>query len=147
MAKALRLLFICTANSCRSQMAEGFARHYGQGLVEPYSAGIEPTTVHPLVVEVMAEPGIDISAQRAKGLSDVPQDVDLVVTVCDRVAETCPLFPGAKRILHWSLPDPAAVEGTPEEVRQAFRGVRKEIEQWAQRLLEEIAADQALTSP
>jgi arsenate reductase len=128
MAGPTRVLFLCTANSCRSQMAEAFARHHGEGVIEPYSAGTHPTVLHPLTVEVMRERGIDVSAQHAKGTAEVPADIGLVVTVCDQAAEECPLFPGSPRILHWSLPDPAKAIGTPEEVRAAFRSVRDDIE-------------------
>ena len=136
----VRVLFLCTANSCRSQMAEGFARHHGHGVIEAYSAGTQPTALHPLTVEVMQERGVDVSGQRAKRLSDVPEQVDLVVTVCDQAAESCPFIPGAKRLLHWSLPDPARATGTPEEVKTAFRRVRDEIEARVRSLVEETKA-------
>ena len=123
-----KVLFLCTANSCRSQMAEGFARHHGAGVIDPYSAGTHPTRIHPITVEVMAERGIDISGHRSKGIADVPQDVEVVVTVCDQAAEQCPLFAGAHTTLHWSLPDPVKATGTPDEVRAVFRAVRDDIE-------------------
>ena len=138
----VRVLFLCTANSCRSQMAEGFARQYGSGIVEPYSAGAHPTSLHPLAVEVMREVGIDISRHYSKGLDDVPQDVDLVVTVCDQAAEACPVFPGAARTIHWSVPDPVQARGTPDEIRAAFRRAREEIETRVRTLLDDLAAEQ-----
>lgn len=141
MPNPVRVLFLCAANSCRSQMAEGFARHWGHGVIEAYSAGTQPTVLHPLTVEVMRERGVDVARQRAKGLSEVPEQYDLVVTVCDQAAESCPVLPGAGgRLLHWSLPDPAQATGTPEEVKAAFRRVRDEIEARVRSLVEEIEA-------
>jgi len=139
----MKVLFLCTSNACRSQMAEGFARHWGHGVIEAYSAGTQPTVLHPLTVEVMRERSVDVSGQHAKGLGEVPEQFDLVVTVCDpaeRGAESCPVFPGAGRLLHWSLPDPARATGTPEEVKAAFRRVRDEIEARVRSLVEEIEA-------
>ncbi len=127
MDERVRVLFLCTGNSARSQMAEGFARHYGKGLLAVYSAGTQPTALHPLTVEVMREVGVDVSGHYAKGLGDVPSEVDLVVTVCDQAAQACPMFTGAPETIHWSLPDPAAVEGSLEARREAFRRVRDDI--------------------
>jgi len=138
MVGPVKVLFLCTANSCRSQMAEGFARHYGGDVIEPYSAGVQPTHLHPLTVDVMREKGVDISGQRAKGLGEVPTEVDLVVTVCDEAAEACPVFSGAPRTLHWSLPDPAQAKGDPDEVRAAFCKVRDKIEARVRLLIEEL---------
>jgi arsenate reductase (thioredoxin) len=123
-----RILFLCTGNSARSQMAEGLARALGGGRVEVWSAGIAPKGVHPLAVRAMAERGIDISGQSSKDLSAVPRDPDVVITLCDNAADRCPAFPGRVRRIHWSLPDPAAVSGTEEEKLRAFRESRAEIE-------------------
>lgn len=134
----MRVLFLCTGNSCRSQMAEGFARQILNGW-EIWSAGTHPAErVHPLAVEVMKEKGIDISVQYPKLVADVPRPVDFVVTLCGEAAEECPAFPGAKRTEHWGLPDPAKATGTPEQVLQVFRKVRDEIEQRIQRLSEDV---------
>jgi arsenate reductase len=121
MVRRPRLLFLCTGNSCRSQMAEGFARALFGDAAEVSSAGTEPADrVHPLAVEVMAERGVDLSSARTKGLDDLPDlKFDLVVTVCNRAREACPLLPGA-RMLHWDIPDPAAFRGTPGEWRAFF---------------------------
>jgi arsenate reductase len=127
-AKPKKVLFLCTGNSCRSQMAEGFARHCGGDFLTIFSAGTHPTALHPLAVEVMREVGLDISGQFAKGLEHVPREIDLAVTVCDQAAETCPIFPGAET-RHWSLPDPAAATGEPAEVLREFRAVRDRIRQ------------------
>lgn len=131
----MRILFLCTGNSARSQMAEGFARHLGPPGLEVWSAGVEPRGLHPLAVQVMGERGIDVSGQRSKGLESVPRDVDLVVTLCGDAADRCPAFPGATQRQHWELPDPAAVSGSDESILGAFRGVRDDIEARVRRLL------------
>jgi arsenate reductase (thioredoxin) len=131
----MKLLFLCTGNSCRSQMAEGLARHYGGEWLEVYSAGTNPTALHPLTVEVMREIGIDITGQYAKGLEHVPAEVDLVVTVCNQAAEACPLFLGAPAVQHWSLPDPAAATGNLEEITAGFRKVRDDLRKRVRALL------------
>jgi arsenate reductase (thioredoxin) len=123
-----RILFLCTGNSARSQMAEGLARALGGDGVQVWSAGIEPKGVHPLAVRVMAERGIDISKQSSKDLSAVPADPDVVITLCDNAADRCPAFPGRVQRVHWSLPDPAAVTGADDGRMAAFRAVRSEIE-------------------
>lgn len=134
-----RVLFLCTGNSCRSQIAEGFARHLGGGRVEPYSAGVAPGTLDPRAVEVMAEVGIDISCHDAKHLSTL-LDVafDLVVTVCDHAAETCPIFPGTTEVLHRGFEDPprlAASATSEEEALHHYRRVRDEIRVMVEELL------------
>jgi len=123
--KRLKVLFLCTQNSCRSQMAEGWARHLKKGVLEPFSAGTAPAAVHPLAVRVMAEASVDISGQRAKHVEELRDiEFDLVVTLCDSARESCPVPPRAKRVLHRSFPDPAKAEGSEEEVLDAFRRVR-----------------------
>ncbi len=120
-----RTLFLCTHNSARSQMAEGLLRHLSGDRFEAYSAGTEATKVRPEAISVMAELGIDISGQESKTLNRyLKETFDYVVTVCDEANEACPFFPGAKRRLHWSLPDPSAVDSTEEERLTAFRSVR-----------------------
>ena len=123
-----RILFLCTGNSARSQMAEGLARALGGDRVQAWSAGIAPKGVHPLAVRAMAERGIDISGQSSKDLSAVPRDPDVVITLCDNAADRCPAFPGRVERVHWSLPDPAAAPGTEEQRLAAFRQTRSEIE-------------------
>ena len=122
-------------------MAEGFARHHGCGVIEPYSAGVAPTKLHPLGIEIMQERGVDISGQWAKGVTDVPERVDLVVTVCDQARETCPIFSGAPRSIHWSLPDPVQTQGSPTQIKEVFRQVRDEIEARVLSLIKELAVD------
>ena len=121
----IRVLFVCTHNSARSQMAEGFLRRLGGSAFEAVSAGTEPGELHPLAVAVMAEEGIDISGQRAKSVDDfVQQQFDYVITVCDDANESCPVFPNARHRLHWSFPDPSAAGGSREERLAVFRTVR-----------------------
>ena len=122
-----RVLFLCTHNSARSQMAEGLLRHLSQGQVAAFSAGTEPGQVHPLAIEAMAERAIDISSQRSKHLSQyLGQKFDYIVTVCDLARESCPIFPGDPEQIHWSFPDPSAVSGL-EARRRAFRQVAAEL--------------------
>lgn len=126
--KPERVLFLCTHNSARSQMAEGLLRSLGGERFEAHSAGTEATAVRPLAVKAMAELGIDISAQRSKTLDPyVEQRFDAVITVCDEANEACPVFPNAERRLHWSLPDPSQASGTEEERLAVFRSVRDEL--------------------
>ena len=128
----MRVLFLCTHNSSRSQMAEGLLRARGGTRYQVFSAGTHPRAVHPLAIKAMAELGIDISEEaghRAKGIddfADVPP-MDLVVTVCDEAAEECPYFPRARRQEHWGFPDPSAATGSEEERLAVFRRVRDAI--------------------
>ena len=126
-----RVLFLCTHNSSRSQMAEGFLRVHGGERYAAFSAGTRPGGIHPLAIRAMAEVGIDISAaagHASKGLdSYLGQPFDLVVTVCDSAAEECPYFPGARRQEHWGFPDPSAVAGSEDERLAAFRQARDAI--------------------
>jgi arsenate reductase len=125
-----RVLFLCTHNSARSQMAEGLLRRLGGGRFEAFSAGTEATLVRPLAIRAMAELDIDISAQESKSLDRyLTQPFDAVITVCDQAAEACPVFPGAKRRLHWSFPDPSKATGTEEQQLAVYRAVRDDI--WA----------------
>ena len=122
----MKLLFLCVANSSRSQMAEGLARARFGDHVRVQSAGSRPTTVNPLAIEVMHEIGIDISGQTSKSVDTIePASVDLVITLC--AEEVCPAFLGLHRKLHWGLPDPAAQTGSEADRLRAFRRVRDEI--------------------
>jgi protein-tyrosine-phosphatase len=117
----IRVLFLCTHNSARSQIAEGFLRQLGKGRIEVSSAGSQPSHLHPFAVRAMATLGIDISQQHSQHV-DVFRDhtFDYVVTVCDKMREACPSFPGDGEVIHWSIPDPLDVEGTDEEHYAAF---------------------------
>jgi arsenate reductase len=128
------LLFLCVANSARSQMAEGIARSLAGRRLAVYSAGSHPGGVNPLAIQVMDEIGIDISGHRAKGMDGVPlKRIGTVVTVCDE--EVCPILPRAVERIHWPLPDPAAARGRREEKLRAFRRVRTELHLRIGRLL------------
>lgn len=123
-----KVLFLCTGNSARSQMAEGYLHHAAAGRFEAMSAGVEPKGLNPLAIEVMREIGIDISRQTSKDVVTLlGQHIPYVVTVCDNAKERCPILPGAGKFLHWSFADPAAVEGTRDERLAAFRRVRDQI--------------------
>jgi arsenate reductase len=123
-----RALFLCTHNSARSQMAEGLLRHLAGDRFEAYSAGTEATHVRPLAVAAMAELMIDIAGQESKTLDRyLGEPFDAVITVCDQAAEACPVFPGAKRRLHWSFPDPSKATGSQERQLAVYRQVRDDI--------------------
>jgi len=125
-----RVLFLCTHNSARSQMAEGLLRAMAGDRFEVLSAGTEKTRVHPLAVEAMREAGIDISGHTSKTIRELDSGpFDVVITVCDRANESCPLFPGGTQRLHWSFDDPSPATGTAEQRLQAFRDVREGIRQ------------------
>ena len=129
-----RLLFLCTGNSCRSQMAEGWARHLRGDAFEARSAGLEARGLDPRAVAVMAEAGVDISGQRSQRLDEIEAlDFDLVVTVCDHAAESCPLFPGSARVVHRGFDDPprlAAAAAGEQEALGHYRRVRDEIREY-----------------
>ena len=123
-----KVLFLCTGNSARSQIAEGYLRHVAGDRFEPLSAGIEPKGLNPLAVQAMHEIGIDISSHTSKDVvSLLGQHVPYVVTVCDNARERCPIFPGTWEFLHWSFEDPAAAVGSDEERLAVFRRVRDEL--------------------
>jgi arsenate reductase len=123
-----KVLFLCTGNSARSQIAEGYLRHVAGERFEALSAGIDPKGLNPLAVEAMREVGIDISSQESKDVVTLlGQHVPYVVTVCDNAKERCPIFPGTWEFLHWSFEDPAEAVGSHEERLAVFRRVRDEI--------------------
>lgn len=137
--KRKRVMFLCTGNSCRSQMAEGFARHLGGERWEVYSAGLEPAGLNPRAVEVMKEVGIDISGQSSKCIDpELLRSADLVVTLCGDARDRCPVTPPHIRRLHRDLPDPARAEGTEEEIMAVFRRVRDGIRELVGQLLKEV---------
>jgi arsenate reductase len=125
MTEKAKVLFLCTHNSARSQMAEGLLRHLAGDRFEAHSAGTEATYIRPLAIRAMDEIGVDISGQESKTLERyLGKPFDYVITVCDDANEACPFFPGATNRLHWSLPDPSAAKGTEEERLEVFRSVR-----------------------
>jgi protein-tyrosine-phosphatase len=124
----LRVLFLCTHNSARSQMAEGLLRKLGGDRVEVFSAGSEPADIHPLAIKVMASAGIDLRQSSAKHLNEfLGQDFDYIITVCDRVREVCPVFPGDPEQIHWSFPDPAAIEGDLQVQERGFQDTANQL--------------------
>jgi len=134
----LKILFLCTGNSCRSQMAEGFARALKSDLIDAHSAGVEPHGMNERAIKVMAEAGVDISGHRSKDVDEL-KDVafDYVVTVCDHASETCPLFPGRTKVVHVGFDDPprlARDAKTEDEALRHYRRVRDEIKSFVQRL-------------
>jgi arsenate reductase len=140
MSGKIKILFLCTGNSCRSQMAEAFLRKYAGQSFEVYSAGLEPKSIHPLTVKVMDEIGVDISSQTAKSVKVYLGKVlfQYLITVCDEAEKNCPtVWPGVNVRLHWSFEDPAAATGSEEEQLAVFRKVRDQIEAKIKTWLEE----------
>lgn len=133
-----RVLFLCTGNSARSQMAEGFLRHLAADRFEVASAGVDPTVVNPLAIRAMAEMGIDISRHSSKAATSfLGQQFSDVITVCDNANKHCPIFPGSVNRIHWPLDDPAAATGSEADRLAVFRRVRDEI---AERVAAFVAA-------
>ena len=126
-----KVLFICTHNSARSQMAEGLLRSLAGDRYDVFSAGTEPGRVHPYAVRVMAEIGMDISLHRSKNVDEFAGHLmDMVITVCDHAKETCPIFPGGAQKIHQSFEDPSALSGSEEAILAGFRRIRDEIKGW-----------------
>lgn len=138
--KKIKVLFLCTGNACRSQMAEAWLRHLGGEAFEVFSAGLEPHGVNPDTITVMEELGIDMSAHRSKHLNEFIReaDFDYLITVCGNADERCPFFPGMGTRLHWPFEDPAAFEGSEPEKLAAFRDVRDQIRAKIQSWLDEM---------
>jgi len=134
----LKVLFLCTGNSCRSQMAEGWAHYLKSEVIEPYSAGVEIHGMNPNAVKVMAEAGVDITGQRSKHVNELLEvPFDYVVTVCDHASETCPVFPGRVKRIHVGFDDPpklAKTAATEEEVLSHYRRVRDDIRRFVEKL-------------
>jgi arsenate reductase len=127
-APPIRVLFVCTHNSARSQIAEALLERVGAGAFDASSAGTEVTTVNPFAVRVLADVGIDWSHARSTSIADVlDQSFDYVITVCDSARDACPVVPGGRQTLHWSLEDPSAVEGPDERKLAAFERTRDEV--------------------
>ena len=137
-----RVLFVCTGNRARSQMAEGLLRRLAGDRFEVHSAGTEPKGIAPLTIEVMREIGIDASGQRSKSVDEFAgQEFDYVITVCDTARQVCPAFPGKGKRLHWSVEDPAEAEGSEDERMPAFRAARDELQRRILALLPSLDAD------
>jgi len=135
-----RVLFICTRNSARSQMAEALSRYYASDAFEAHSAGLEPKGIHPLTYRVMEEIGLDLSNQRSKSVSEYLGKVHFgyVITVCSDAEQRCPMFPGVSQRLHWGVEDPAAFAGSEEAKLVKFRQVRDELDRRIRAWLEEL---------
>lgn len=134
----MRVLVLCTANSARSQMAEGWLRHIAPD-IEVHSAGAKPASVHPLAIKAMQQRGLDISNQRSKHMQEFfGTSFDYVLTVCDNAAENCPIFPGKAVRIHHGFTDPAAQTGNSDEQLAAFMQVRDELESWLQAWVQTI---------
>ena len=123
-----RVMFLCTANSCRSQMAEGLAKELGKGLIEVHSAGLFAASVHPKAIAVMREIGVDISRQSSKAINEnLLMEMDAVITLCGNAEEACPFVPARIRRLHWPVKDPVGTTGSEEDIMREFRRARDEI--------------------
>lgn len=132
----LKVLVLCTGNSCRSQMAEGYLRYFGKDNLEVYSAGIETHGVNPRAIQVMREDGIDISKHTSNHVDEYADiKLDWVITVCDNAKENCPYFPGNVKRLHHNFPDPAKATGSEEQILKSFRQTRDLIKDYAQELV------------
>lgn len=146
MTKKPKVLFLCIENRARSQMAEAFLRAYAGDRFEVYSAGFEPSSIHPSVYEVMGEVGMDLKGQRSKGVAEFFNEVyfGILITVCAKAEERCPTFPGLGERHYWPVEDPVAIEGSEEEKLDAFRRARDEIKgriiDWLENRSDEEAA-------
>ncbi len=130
MGEQRKVLFLCTGNSCRSQMAEGFLKKLGKDSFKVVSAGTYPSQVHTLAIKVMKEKNIDISKQTSKNVNQfLNQHFDNVITLCDSARQSCPIFPGKYQHFHWDLEDPAAISGDEERKLKKFREIRDQIEE------------------
>ncbi|MET3113559.1 arsenate reductase [Pedobacter sp. CG_S7] len=133
-----KILVLCTGNSCRSQLAEGYLRYFAGNRAEIYSAGIETHGVNPRAIETMKEDGIDISAHTSNNINEyLDIDFDFVITVCDNAKESCPYFPTNAKKFHYNFPDPAKATGTEEEIKEQFRTVRKMIRAYSEKFIQE----------
>lgn len=144
--RRFHLLFLCTGNSCRSQMAEGWARQLGGEWADVQSAGIEAHGKNPRAIAVMKEAGVDISGQESTRLTpEMLEWADLLVTVCGHADEHCPVLPAGKRKVHWPLTDPAKAQGSEEEIMTVFRASRDDIRRRTEELLEQVRAERQLS--
>ena len=135
-----RILVLCTGNSCRSQIAEGYLKHFAKDRAEVYSAGVETHGVNPKAIATMKEDGIDISSHTSNNINEYKNiDFDFVITVCDNAKERCPFFPTNAKTFHYNFPDPAKAIGTEEEVKEQFRKVREMIKEYSREFVENLA--------
>ena len=135
----INIMFLCTGNSCRSQMAEGFAREFGKGLIAPHSAGLIAAGVNPRAIAVMKEAGIDISRQKSEEINeDLLRTMDIVITLCGNAEESCPYTPPEIKRIHWPIKDPVGTIGTEEEIMKEFRRARDEIRNRVEELIDTL---------
>lgn len=133
-----KILVLCTGNSCRSQIAEGYLRHFANGNAEVYSAGVETHGVNPKAIAIMQEDGIDISNHTSNNIDEYYDiDFDFVITVCDNAKERCPFFPTKAKKFHHNFSDPAKAKGTDEEINEQFREVRQQIKEYCEQFVAE----------
>lgn len=133
------ILVLCTGNSCRSQIADGYLRHFAGAKANVYSAGVETHGVNPRAIATMLEDGIDISRHTSNNILEYADiDFDYVITVCDNARERCPFFPGNARKFHHNFPDPAKASGTESEIKEAFRAVRQQIKEYCREFTEQV---------
>ncbi len=133
-----KILVLCTGNSCRSQIAEGYLRHFAGEKAEIYSAGVETHGVNPKAVATMKDDGIDISAHTSNNIDEYRKvDFDFVITVCDNAKERCPFFPTKAQKFHYNFPDPAKAIGTDEEIAEEFRKIRQQIKDYCENFVAE----------
>lgn len=133
-----KILVLCTGNSCRSQIAEGYLRHFANGNAEVYSAGVETHGVNPKAIAIMQEDSIDISNHTSNNIDEYYDiDFDFVITVCDNAKERCPFFPTKAKKFHHNFSDPAKAKGTDEEINEQFRQVRQQIKEYCERFVAE----------
>lgn len=134
----ITILVLCTGNSCRSQIAEGYLRHFAGDKAEVYSAGVETHGVNPKAIQIMKEDGIDISKHTSNNIDEYyALDFDFVITVCDNAKENCPFFPTKAARFHQNFPDPAKATGSAKEIDEAFRNVREQIKKYSQEFIEQ----------
>jgi arsenate reductase len=137
MANRIKILFLCTGNSCRSQIAEGWSRHLKGNIIDAYSAGIRPIGVSSRAIRVMAEAGVDISMHKSQHIDEFSGiDFDYVITLCDNASQSCPVFSGKARIVHEPFDDPYFAAGSEEEIMAVFRRARDEIKAFVEKLPE-----------
>ena len=138
-ATKIKILFLCTGNACRSQMAEGWARHLKSDVIEAYSAGVWPAGVSSRAIKVMAEAGVDISSHKSQHVDEFADvGLDYVITLCDNAREKCPIFPGDVKYVHRAFNDPVMMIGTDDQVIAAFRRTRDEIKAFVEALPESL---------
>ena len=141
-AKKIKILFLCTGNACRSQMAEGWARHLKSDVIEAYSAGVWPAGVSSRAIKVMAEAGVDISSHKSQHVDEFADvELDYVITLCDNAREQCPVFPGDVKLVHRAFSDPIMMIGTDDQVIAAFHRTRDEIKAFVETLPESLEGD------